>query len=371
LIRSKTLQTMAVGLTIVASVAVFTASASAKGKAKPKPPKVTDITIGTSDPGGGASLLANLANANGWFTKYHLDVKVQAFGATLAAAVQSGEAQMYEASPASEFPTVAAGTDPVLLYGEAGGGYGGPIAAANPAITSVSQCTSVATGVVGTTGYAWAVQDKTLFNASYSITSFGLVAGIPAALETGQDNCAVIGYSAVAAAVAAGQLHYIVDPRDKSERPSDWPLVTEGSFYSTASALKSLGKTAVTEFIEAIQQTVVHDLRGQTLSKLATEEKTQPFYAAASFNAVDETLNAWLPFAAPDGGVINSALWAADDAFYANGGLSSTASMSATPTGVWSYASRVNMSYLEAADKALGLNPTTLKPSKSKPSKGH
>jgi hypothetical protein len=367
--RYKAIRAIAVGLAVVTSVAVITASSSAKGKAKP--PKVTDITVGTSDPAGGASLLANLANAYGWFKKYHLDVTVQAFGASLAAGVESGQAQIYEASPASSFPTVAAGTDPVLLYGEAGGGYGGPVAAANPAITSVSQCTSVATGVVGTTGYAWAVDDKTLFHANYTITNFALSTGEAAAVISGQDTCAIIGYSAVAAAVAAGQLHYIVDPRDKSSRPANWPLVTEGSFYSTTPALKSLGKTVVTEFMEAIQQTVVHDLKGQTLSELATAEKTQPFYGAASFNTIDETLNDWLPFAAPNGGLINSALWTSDDAFYANGGLSTTASMSATPTGEWSYGSRVNMSYVEAADKALGLNSATLKPSKGQPSKGH
>src|SRR5262245_28818498 len=284
-----------------------------------------------------------------YFDEAGLDVEVSLVGAAnVVSTVVAGRADVAVSAVGLALPPVNDGKETAIIYGIAGGGAANFVVAnANANIGKVSDCRKMASTSQGTSTYAWAVQDKALFGASYEISPFADASTGVASIVSGQTDCGVYAYGAVATAIKDQKLKLIFDPRSAAARPAGYPqALVETAVFGMKDRLQEK-RSAVVKFIAALHRVTMEYYKADKpndVARLLKQQKDWDTFTADNIVAgFGDTAFAF----APADGHIDKASWEAVATFLQRGGLAYVNPADSK----WSAEQRVDMSYYDEAVK--------------------
>jgi ABC-type nitrate/sulfonate/bicarbonate transport system substrate-binding protein len=321
-------------LLLTAAVAVAAGASGAQAARSSLP--TLNVVLSVPDPSQAQILVAQ---EKGYFAAEGLPVNITYASTQAATQIASGQGDVTFQGPLSAFGLVQNGLETSIIYASFGGGYSGQVFA-RTGINSITDCKTM-TAVPNTGTFAWASFYKTLYNASYNLTPLAAAAGV-SAVESGQIDCGVNTLGQYGSGVAAGQVHQIVDPTKPSMLPKGFPVgLTEGTIWGLKDHLNQI-RPEIVAFIAAMNlaQRYVENTPASTIAQFILQ--TRPEFAPIS-STLELGIEQIKDFAAPFDGYIASPLWSTTLNFYS----AALAGLSDTPQ--WSYGSRVNMSFYQAA----------------------
>jgi hypothetical protein len=311
---------------------------------KPPPQSLNLIVAGLSQ----SYMQAYLSLYDGAFDAENVSVnlKVVSPGA-IAATIISGQADVAMSGPATVFPLVKNGQDASIIYQTTTNGISGYVVG-SPRIRSVKDCTKFATSQQGSTAYAWAEEYKKLFNASYTILQLTDTTTIPAAVVSGNADCAGGAQSNFAAQLQSHQVVTLIDPANPKTLPSNYPKpIMGGCIWGVRQNLQSK-KAAVVAFIRGLQTTLNGTMKKDSLDQMATLMRKSPDFQAVSQPDMVTALQQLKPYVGPSQGNLSSDEWTAELDWSLGTGIAYLS----TTDPLWSYKQRVDMSYYNAATKS-------------------
>jgi ABC-type nitrate/sulfonate/bicarbonate transport system substrate-binding protein len=286
---------------------------------------------------------------SGGFAKQNLDLTISSgAGAAVAAQVVGGQADIGAPGVALAMGPPRDGKETSVIYSFAGNGIGAFVYGV-PGVNSVKDCKKA--GAVNSPGpaYGYASLLKEALGASYEIIRLDGTA-LPAALQSGQVDCAIGPLNLLGPVVTAGKAKILYDNRNVSQRPSAVESgLTEGVFFGMKDNLQKK-QEAVVRFLKALNETWTTVLKPSNAdaAALANFLKTKaPNDWPQTPESLTFQLQAFLgTFLVPNDGYIDAAKWNSTIAFNAK---YSELGFLNTTDAVWSYARRVDMSFYEKA----------------------
>jgi ABC-type nitrate/sulfonate/bicarbonate transport system substrate-binding protein len=296
---------------------------------------------------GGASanqLVPYLAEVLGYAEDEGLDLKVQSLEANVVSAVVAGRADMAEFGSGSALAPVSEGKDTALVFGVQAGWATGFVAAGD-GIDDLSQCKRVSTHPRGSSAYSSAASYKKATGADYELVEFTTPTDVVASVLSGQSDCASSSLGILTPGLSEG-LHLILDARDEAQIPPDSVQGTTGvGLWGMKDGLAEK-KSATVKLMRALAK-VQDYLETATPEEVATELVKHPDFAANEVDALAANVKAEVPFFFPNDGRILDEDWEKTLVYYQIGNP-------AIEPGddLWSYDSRVDMSYFDEAAKS-------------------
>jgi ABC-type nitrate/sulfonate/bicarbonate transport system substrate-binding protein len=288
--------------------------------------------------------IVHIAKLKGYFTEEGLDANVSITGAanTLTSVV-SGQSDLGATGPTAAFGPVRDGKETSIVYSGNALAESAAVAATSK-ISSLGQCSRMATSPPGTSSYGWAVWYKKNLGAKYEIVQINDTPSILASVISGTSDCAVTTLSAFLPSANAGKLHFLYDPRDRKNMPAGFPAdLPGGGFWGLKVNLKSK-KEALTRFFRAILKATAYVTKTSS-SEIATLLRKDADWQPLSQDAITQIYEAGKPFLFPNGGYIAPSIWPS----YLDYTSSAGQSFVVPSDSKWSYAERVDMSYFTAA----------------------
>ena len=290
---------------------------------------------------------------SGIFRKLGLNVEVNVYtsASLLPAYLETGQDLMAFSGSTGAYTLATQGIQTSTVYAHLGNGDA-DFVVAPPSVTSVKQCTTVATQPIGQPGYAWALFIEKQLKISYNIEQISAPALMVAAVESGSANCALLSYSSFSGAIVAGLMHVIWDSSIAHKMfQGKWPSVSpEASAWGLTTNLKA-NRSAVTRFVAGILEVnkVWHSGKvtpGQIISVLQSGVDNAGYAPQVAATLV----NSYLidkGFFSPHNGFINPSVWKTSVNFWAAANVPGVTV--GNPT--LSYKHAVDMSYYNAAVK--------------------
>jgi hypothetical protein len=361
-------------LALVAAVGLSAAGASSAiassiRHASAHKASLTNITVVNSASGTPDPVFAQvfLAQTLGYFKKVGINMIADEPGGTLVpTVVVANTGDIGWAGAAIPLDLTNENEQMIDLYAPVGGGLAAWMTSTSKSITSPSQCTTVVTSAPPATTYAWALVEKSLFKANWTFTTAATQAILENEAASGQYSCAVGAVTVLDPAVFAGQEHWIFQPDIKKQRPPGWPATTdETTVFASPATLAMYGPTTMTHFMEAVISAGDAEKNMTDLQIAKSILKYTPSTTIETAPVMASVLSYAKGFNDPGKGFISPTTWSNGLTFFADGG--NTFINPASPT--WSYANNVNMTYYNAALKALKKHPLYVPPKPTKKKK--
>ncbi len=301
------------------------------------------VVVATTDP---SSTPVFVAKQAGLFAAEGVDVDLTVAGANTVTSVTSGQADIAQGGALAPITVAKQGKDTAILFWALGNKAAGFVVG-KPGITSLDQCKTVITSTEATSPFGWVTAYKRALGLDYRIIASQDVPAISATVAAGTNDCGGSTYGQFTSGIAAGKMSLIIDPRDPSKLPAavrDLNFIDSG-FWGMKANLPPL-KDQLVRFVRGMEKamTYIKDHTGTQLAELLYQREDWKAIPKADLaQLIDSQRFAWLP----DGGRITEQAWAGVTTFVQNMGL--TYVTTSDPT--WSYASRVDMSYLDAATR--------------------
>jgi ABC-type nitrate/sulfonate/bicarbonate transport system substrate-binding protein len=286
-----------------------------------------------------------LAQAKGYFAAKNLDVTITNAGSDVLTRVVAGQAQLGAIGTATAILPANQGKSTTITYNNTSGAVS-DFMAALPSVKSIKDCTKVVTIQVGSGTYVNAQDVKQATGASYQIVPVGNLTTLAATLTSGHADCAFGALSYFSDGIAAGKLHLLIDPRVKSTIPQGTSAASasSGCIFGLTATLSN-NRDAVTRFMAAYQEArapLLNDPPSETaatlIAKIPGFSDRKQADLAANIQADIQT-GAY----APNGGVIDQAIWNTTLNYFHNGGFPDIT----TSNPIYSFDKRVDMSYLQ------------------------
>jgi ABC-type nitrate/sulfonate/bicarbonate transport system substrate-binding protein len=305
------------------------------------------ITVALSTLGSATYASLSVGLLLGAFDDESIELRLLDAGSDTVRAVVSGAADLTGSLTGSAAP-VREGRDTTLITKFVGlaGGY----VVGTTRIHRVEDCTRVATLGPESTLYLYACTYRAVTGADYEIVSLPDVPSLLDAARSGEVDCLVLGSPATPLLRpelgGSGDMHYVVDIR----RPETVPqgvLLFDGALWGMTDRLRA-GRNVFVRFLRALRRAddwakAHSDMEVATL--LADDENFRAKYAGIDELVAGVAMNRpqWIPNA----GEITEPEWNA-----VMRALAPVYTHVKPEDPRWSYAARVDMSYLHAATRA-------------------
>lgn len=319
-------------------------AAAAAATTAPTAPPVENLVIGVAAIGTYTNPLF-FAKVRDYYKDEHLSVEIRNLGgANNVPALVAEQIDLATQGVSAAFPPVQQGKEMSIVYSLSGNGDTGFLAATGN-VKSASECKRLVTGTAATASYGYAALYKAALNASYEIVSTPDTPTQLAMLLSGQVDCQAGSFSNLFTAIDEGKVHLIVDPRDPSTVPAKAPkeLVEVGLFGVKDHLQKR--SDAIARFIKVLDR-AVNDMKGMQPSAIADELRKDDAYKTYTSAQLTKLIDGERTFLTPNVGFVPSSLWP-DEIKWVQYALPY---VNATDPK-WSYESRVDMSYWQAANK--------------------
>ncbi len=286
--------------------------------------------------------IAWIALEGGYFARNGLDVSLQSVGANVVTSLVSGQADIGLSAWGVPMTPARDGNETSLIYADVDA-LAGAFAVGLPKVQSIKDCTRMSAFPPGFSPYAYAVIEKRLYGAHYDIVPMD-VPTQQAALASGTVDCGINGLGTFVGLLDAGKVHLLVDPRDKSSLPKDFPTTgTSGGLWGMKSNLQSK-RDAIVRLLRALDQAWV------AMQKMSPEEAAALLRKSADWQPIAAAQLAKQyeldrPFFQPANGYLSSTAWQPSRQLLIDGGFT----FMNTTDQKWSYERRVDMSYYETA----------------------
>ncbi len=341
----------AVSAGLALTIAVIASACGSGGSGQPGDGSASGTPVKLTLAMAGVDPLISIAwvgQAYGIFDKNNLDIKIEVDGANVGNALVAGKADIGIVGPSSALNATNQGKPMTVIYNNAGNASAGVMGAA-PDVKAVEDCKRV--GVLAGGGpAAWAQTYKNLYRAPFRIVPINDQNAVMSALAGGTVDCAVGSVAAFPPLVKAGKAHYLInlisDPNNPTIPQALRELrsqIMEGSLIGLTDHLESRRKD-VTAFLAAYNE-AVQKFRSTSPEELARKLKATKDWAGFNEAALATLLSTVAPGIAPNNGHISPDSWKPQLAYLKAAGLS----FINEDEKLWSYDSRVDMSYYEKA----------------------
>ncbi len=286
--------------------------------------------------------IAWIALEGGYFARNGLDVSLRSVGGNVVTSLVSGQADIGLSGWGGPMTPARDGNETSLFYVDVGALASG-FAVGLPKVQSIKDCTRMSVFPMGSSTYAYAVIEKRLYGAHYDIVPMD-VPTQQAALASGSVDCGISGLGTFVGLLDAGKVHLLVDTRDISSLPKDFPATgSSGGFWGIKSNLQSK-RDAIVRFVRALDQAWI------AMQKMSPQEAAALLRKSADYQPIDVAQLAKQyeldrPFFMPANGYLSPTTWEPTRQLLIDGGFTF---MNATDPK-WSYERRVDMSYYETA----------------------
>jgi NitT/TauT family transport system substrate-binding protein len=287
-----------------------------------------------------------LAEALGYFDDAGVDVKIlDNTGGNTANFVASGQADVGMIAAAVPLLLAQQGKDSKIIYSPQSGASAG-ILVGGKGVETVEDLKGKRVGTLakGSSTYGLAALYSEKFGLDADLVPLQTNAALTGALKSGQIAGATGPYDSYAALVDAGDAKILVDTREKAERQeiigADYP---EGAVFGLAENLAD-HRDAMVGVLTAFDRALTY-FREQPAEKVAETLRTQPGFKATPVDQLTAYVESAKNYVGINDGFISKDAWNAGLAGYALWGLSGFD----PDNPEFSYAERVDMSYLEAA----------------------
>lgn len=301
-----------------------------------------------------------IAAANGYFHDAGVDVTILGgVGANSLNFVSTGRSDLAMIGTASSFLPTSQGRPMSVVYNFSGGGLGGDVVVRKEsAYSSLVELGGKRLGTIGVGGSAYgAVQLYSQYSQRHGGGAFVSVpfqdaSTLAASLRSGQIEAAVGPEGWFDTGIASGAFRILVDTTKSSVRETFFGgYYAENSIFGLTDNLRAK-REAVTRFLEGISRAdawVHHHTPEQIADTLASlpDFKAVPYSAGVA--SARYTYYFWTPY----NGMITRYIWNRSLKQFALWGLPGIDVSSAE----FSYDRRVDMSYLQEAEKRLGMPP--------------
>lgn len=302
------------------------------------------LSIGVTAVGGAQAALW-WAEEKGYFDDVGLDVSLQALGSGMTASLVGDRIDLVSYSPGSLL-AVANNGRPVKVVYEADTA---PtiLVSADPAVRSVNDCRTVATGSPGTNARAMTALIQRTFDTQWELIELTDANSFGPTVLSGRAQCGVGPGILYATAMRNGSLHMVLNPNDRASLPASWPA--EGGPMQVIGGLAET-VTAKGEAIERFAKAYTTALAD--FKHVPSADQAQTLIAAGggweSFGPDDlaADIDREKPsLGGPRNGYLTEAAWAATLDYLARGGLGFVS----PDDPRWAYGEIVDMSHYEAA----------------------
>jgi ABC-type nitrate/sulfonate/bicarbonate transport system substrate-binding protein len=284
------------------------------------------------------------AAEQGYFQRAGLNVQVELTSTGTTAAMVGGRLDLVLGSPGNLFGTINDGKPVQFVFQNDTAPF--VVVAADPKITSITQCKSVATGAPGTNALAATVLSQRLFKTKWTTIPLTDPSAFGPTIISGRADCGIGPNILYVSSVMQGKLHVIFNSADKSELPAGWPGGTMQVIGGLTSDISTKGPV-IAKFLKVYLAAIKDFIATPSADEAATLIAGGNGWEGLSPAVLTSEINAQKPAMAPNNGYVTPAEWQAMLSFQANGGLSIV-----NPSdSKWSYANLVNMSYY---DQGLG-----------------
>lgn len=283
------------------------------------------------------------ARVAGFYEKHGLDVSITVGGGNTINLMVAKQGDITLYSVPAAFTPVRNGLATSIVYGGVKG-EGGDFVVAKPHIKSIKECTRLATFSIGSSAYGWAVKNKSLYDADYAIQTFGDFPTLAAAFSSGNADCANAVLAPFAALLDSGEAHLIVDPRDPSTLPEDFPPeLIASAFWGLKDHLESKRDTVV-DFLRAVHEAFAA-MKNMTPAQIAELLRTDRDWQTQSESQIADGYVGAADFFQPNDGYVTKKGFDSSADFYRDAGLD----FIDPGSPAFSYSSMVDMSYYDAA----------------------
>lgn len=307
-----------------------------------KPVRSLHVVAGAVDP---SLAVVWFARIEGYFEKHSLDVSITSGGGNTINLIVAKQADIALYSAPAAFTPIRNGLATSIIYGTLSGAAG-DFVVGTPDVKSVHDCTRMATFSPGSNTYAWAVKNKALYGANYGIQTFADFPTLLAALSSGNADCSTAVLSAFTGLMESGEVHLIVDPRDPSTLPDEFPEeFVANAFWGLKDHLRA-ERDAVLDFIRAVHEAFTA-MKKMTPGQVAERLRTDSDWRAQSKETIEGGYADVADFFQPNDGYMVKTAFDNSAQFYKDGGLD----FINPDDPAYSYANVVDMSFY---DEALG-----------------
>lgn len=326
-------------LVAIATVACGSGGSSGAPSSSASATEPLTVVAGAAAPSLGLVWFAQLG---GYFTKNNLDVTVKVVGGNVTTTLVADQADLGLNGATNAMAPVNNGISTSYIYTNGEGSIGGS-AVGLPSVKSITDCSRMSVFTIGSTAYGYAVVEKNLYSAKYTIVQLGTAAQL-AALRAGTVDCGIADESTWGSLLTDGTVHLLVDPRSVASLPQGFPTGIAGwGFWGIKLHLQER-KGAIINFLKAMNQAWI-DYQKLTSDQVAATLRQSPDFQAFGQASLAQSLTIIKPFLNPGSGYVNSTTWAANLNFFVKAGFGFINPSDST----WSYTSRVDMSYYDAA----------------------
>lgn len=293
-----------------------------------------------------------IASARGYFAQAGIDVRMQATGANTIASVVSGQVDLGMFGTGQALLPVKQGKATTVIYNFLGAGNAGAVGvAADSPVRRLEDLAGKRVGVLGGGGasFGWgqiySEYAKKNGAGPFNVISQGQVGTLVSSVASGQLD-AVVGTGSWF--YTNPKIRVLVDPTqpDVKAKFVGEPYA-EASIFGLSSWVRD-NRELVTRFLAALMQ-ADQVLRSTSAADIAAQLARDPAFAGQSQQTIEASVRYNQSFYSPTKGNISAADWNISLARFSAWNLGITAS-----APEYSYAQRVDMSYLRDAER-LGL----------------
>jgi NitT/TauT family transport system substrate-binding protein len=342
---------------MVATICGALVLAGCGGEAAPAKP-TTNESFTVALPGAQAAFaLPFLAEQLGYFKDAHLDVTITpGVGANAISMVVTGQADVTMFGTTASFPPVTQGRSTTVIFSQQGGGLGANVAVlASSKYQSLTDLSGLRVSTVGATGAGYGeTQVYSKYVVDHGGKPFEIVPAPDATtlvgmLKAGRVAATVSAKGFYAQGLVDGTFRLLVDMADPANRSKFFGgYFAETAIFGVTNNLKTK-KEATIRFLVAIDRANTW-LRAHKASDIASVLQKHSVYALTPSNVLELDIESTLPFVTTTRGRVTEQMW---DLSLKNFATWNTPGVDVLSPD-FAFAKRVDMSYLDAAQKRAG-----------------
>lgn len=316
------------------------------------------IVTPNSDPSAVANLF--LAQGLGYFEDENVTIDlILGAGATGAALLASGDADLLLAPTSVGLPLIKQGQPISVIFSDVGGGLGAAVAVpSNSPASRIEDLEGKKVGANGTTGLGYGFanllsnQIEDGGGEGFELVAFNDAATMLNALTSGGIDAASATTGNFAPLVASGQLRLIVDTTDETIRTEllGASYTIDTSYIGVPDVLDSQ-RESVVRFLSALTRANVY-LQSHTPAEIARILRQDTSFASLTEESITQSVAARFPFYTPTNGMVTEDAWDGSLDWFTKWDIPTVGAIDADPD--FAYDKVVDMSYLSEAQDRLG-----------------
>ena len=285
------------------------------------------------------------AAAKGYFKTEGLELNIKVGQAGTPAQLVAGQTDVYMGSQGALFGITNSGKPVKTIYGM-DSGLQAWVVASKKSVTTPADCKTLTSAIPGTILYAWAKQLENVFDVKWNLAQMTTASAITANIAAGRTDCANGNISFFLKAIEEGKVRVILDPTDKSELPSNWPVLGVEDVIGGLPDTLEEKRPAVEKFVKAYGTAVRDYMKADPHEIARTLIASDSNWAAVgSEDVLANAVETLRPLLNPNAGYVSEDLWSRTVSFFEKGGLA----FLGNDASKYGYGQAVDMSYYKAA----------------------